>query len=153
MFFKPGKEKEKLNSIDYDYHPTRFNHFLSLEKWSRWYFNKHIVPAQQNELSKEKLLKEMNSEAKRKSQLEYKVRNIRRIFFQHYTDLRCTIHQTAVGSYVKSRSCRRVAPSITHLAISSISASLLFIPSVIRKLLAASSLLCPYACKTLDGLF
>ena len=66
MFFKPGKEKEKLNSIDYDYHPTRFNHFLSLEKWSRWYFNKHIVPAQQNEISKEKLLKEMNSEAKRK---------------------------------------------------------------------------------------
>ena len=27
MFLKPGKEKEKLNSIDYDYHPTRFNHF------------------------------------------------------------------------------------------------------------------------------
>ena len=42
--------------------------FLSLEKWSTWYFNKHIVPAQQNELFKPQLLKEMNSEAKRKSQ-------------------------------------------------------------------------------------
>ena len=68
MFLKPGKEKEKLNSIDYDNHPTRFNHFLSLEKWSTWYFNKHIVPAQQNELFKPQLLKKMNSEAKRKSQ-------------------------------------------------------------------------------------
>ena len=68
MFLKPGKGKEKLNSIDYDYHPTRFNHFLSLEKWSTWYFNKNIVPAQQNELFKPQLLKEMDSETKRKSQ-------------------------------------------------------------------------------------
>jgi len=32
MFLKPGKEKEKLNSIDYDYHPTRFNHFFISRK-------------------------------------------------------------------------------------------------------------------------
>ena len=32
MFLKPGKEKEKLNSIDYDYHLTRFNHFFISRK-------------------------------------------------------------------------------------------------------------------------
>jgi hypothetical protein len=28
--------------------------FLSLEKWSSWYFDKHIVPAQQEEYQKMK---------------------------------------------------------------------------------------------------
>ena len=42
--------------------------FLSLEKWSTWYFDKYVVPAQQNELFKPQLLKEMDSETKRKSQ-------------------------------------------------------------------------------------
>ena len=29
--------------------------FLSLEKWSSWYFDKHIVPAQQEEYRQQKL--------------------------------------------------------------------------------------------------
>ena len=31
--------------------------FLSLEKWSSWYFDKYVVPAQQNELSERENIK------------------------------------------------------------------------------------------------